>query len=115
MKKQVNFEIDNGDTFFADEITIVHNPTKVIFDFKNISPRFDVRNKDTQPIKIKHNVIVVDVFTAKEIVRILKDNIKNYEKRFGKIEIPKAMQLAQKEMKKKKKKSKDIESPAYFG
>ena len=59
MKKQVNFEISNGDSFFADEVTIVHNPTKLIFDFKSVTPRFYVRNNEAQPITIKDRKSVV--------------------------------------------------------
>lgn len=113
MKKQVNFEIDTGDAFFADEVTVVHNPTKMIFDFKSVTPRFDMRNKEMQPIKVCHNLVMVDIFMAKEIHRILGENIKNFEKRFGKIEMPKALQKAKRQDKKAKKEK--IEAPIYFG
>ncbi|MFH1132961.1 MAG: DUF3467 domain-containing protein [Nanoarchaeota archaeon] len=112
MKKQINVEINSGEAFFADEVTIVHNPTKMVFDFKSVTPRFDVRNREVQPIKITHDVVVVDIFMAKEIIRILDENIKNYEKRFGKISVPKAIEKAKKQAENKEI---DLDQPTYFG
>src|SRR3989344_5960433 len=40
--KKVKFDIDNGQTFFADEAGVIHNPLKVILDFRSITPRIDI-------------------------------------------------------------------------
>ncbi|NQV08330.1 DUF3467 domain-containing protein [Candidatus Woesearchaeota archaeon] len=112
-KKQIKVDIDNGNVFFSDEIGVMHNPTKFILDFKNMTPRVDVRNKEFQPLVIKHNVILMDVFTAKSFLDALQDNIKKYEKTFGKIKTPKAYEKVKKERKSSKKTSKDM--PSYFG
>lgn len=109
-KKQINVDIDNGDVFFSDEIGVMHNPTKFIIDFKSITPRIDVRNKDFQPLVIKHNVIMMDPFTAKNFLEAFKKNFESYEKKFGKIKIPKGYSKVKKSRKKTK-----IEVPSYFG
>jgi hypothetical protein len=56
-KKKVKFDIDNGREFFADEVGVIHNPIKIILDFRSITPRIDVRNQDFQPLVLRHNVI----------------------------------------------------------
>ena len=55
----------------------------------------------------------MDPFTAKSISEILKKNIKNYEKKFGKIDKPNALKKIEKESKSAKK-GKKI-APNYFG
>ena len=43
--KEVKVDIDNGDVFFADEVGVMHNPLKMIIDFRSITPRIDVETK----------------------------------------------------------------------
>ena len=111
--KKVKFDIDNGHSFFADEVGVIHNPLKLILDFRSITPRVDVRNQEYQTLVLKHNVVVMDPFTAKSFMNILQQNIKNYEKQFGKINKPSPLKKLEKE--KKKKSSGKEESPTYFG
>ena len=116
MKDKVKFDIENGQSFFADEVGVIHNPLKIIFDFRNITPRVDVRNQEYQTLVLKHNVVVMDPYTAKNFYEILDRNIKNYEKQFGKIKRPKQLDKADKKSKKRKKGKKGTkESPTYFG
>ncbi|MBT3720705.1 DUF3467 domain-containing protein [archaeon] len=110
---KVKFDIVNGQSFFADEAGVIHNPLKFIFDFRSITPRVDVRNQEYQTLVLNHNVVVMDPFTAKSISEILKKNIKNYEKKFGKIDKPNALKKIEKESKSAKK-GKKI-APNYFG
>ncbi len=112
-EKKVKFDIDNGQNFFADEVGVIHNPLKIILDFRSITPRVDVRNQEYQTLVLKHNTIIMDPFTAKNFSDILKKNIANYEKQFGKITKPESL----KKMEKKKKKTAKgkAESPTYFG
>jgi hypothetical protein len=112
MDKKVKFDIENGSSFFADEVGIIHNPLKIIMDFRSITPRVDVRNQEYQTLVLRHNVVVMDPFTAKSLSEILAGNIKNYEKQFGKIEQPKQLKKVQQ---KKKDKAAKAESPTYFG
>ena len=89
--KKVKFDIDNGQVFFADEAGIIHNPLKIMFDFRSITPRVDVRNQDFQPLVLKHNVVMMDPFTAKNFIEAARQNMANYEKQFGKINKPEAL------------------------
>jgi hypothetical protein len=108
--KKIKFEIDNGQSFFADEIGIIHNPLKIMFDFKSITPRVDIRNQEFQPLVLRHNVVMMDPHTAKTFLEILKKNLDDYEKQYGKIEMPKQL--------KKMNKKKPVQSekmPTYLG
>ena len=49
-KKKVNFNIVEGDVFLSDEVAVIHNAMRLFLDFKNISPRVDVRSMDHQPM-----------------------------------------------------------------
>jgi hypothetical protein len=113
--KKVKFDIENGPVFFADEAGVIHNPLRIIFDFRSVTPRLDIRNQEFQPIVLRHNLVMMDPFTAKNFLDILKDNIKNYEKQFGKITKPEAMKKMEKKNKKKSKKNKTVNPPTYFG
>lgn len=113
--KNLKFEIDNGPTFHADEVGVIHNPLKFILDFKNITPRIDVRNKDFQPLVMKHNAVVLDPWTAKNMLEALTENLKNYEKKFGKIKIPKQIEIAKKEAQKGTATSRKETMPSYLG
>lgn len=114
-KKDVKVEIDNGDVFYADEVGIMHNPLKFIIDFRNITPRIDMRNQDFQPLVLKHDVVMMDVFMAKNFVKMLQKNIKQYEKRFGKVEVPKAIKILEEDHSKMKNEKPHNDTPAYFG
>ena len=109
-QKQMQFSIDDGQTFYSDELSILNNETKFFMDFKNSSPRIDVRANEVLPIAIKHNVIVMDASLAKIFSRLLQDHIKKFEKEHGKIPEPKV----------KKSKTGTVvstkdDNPGYFG
>ena len=57
-EKKINFNINDGDDFFAHEMSINFNPMQFIFDFRSVTPRIDVRSRDSSVISIKHNVAV---------------------------------------------------------
>ena len=112
--KKVKFDIENGQSFFADEVGVIHNPLKIIMDFRSITPRIDVRNQEFQPLVLRHNVIVMDPWTAKNMLDLLKKNISNYEKQFEKITKPGPLKKVEKKASKKSKSSKK-DAPTYFG
>ncbi|MBD3204496.1 DUF3467 domain-containing protein [Candidatus Woesearchaeota archaeon] len=114
-RRDVKFDIDNGAEFFAEEVGIMHNPLKFIFDFRSITPRIDIRNKDYQPLVLKHNIIKMDAYTAKNFLDVLKKNIKNYEKKFGKIKKPEVLEKLEKEKKDSDKSDSKKDMPTYFG
>jgi hypothetical protein len=101
--------------FFSNTQTIAHQPDKVILDFKNIHPQFTPDNKPIQVVN--HRVVILDPHTAKEFMKILRENMERYEKKFGKIKKPASMAKAEKEAKKQSKKEAVVvaERPHYMG
>jgi len=100
-KEKVNIHVDPGEeAFFTDTVTVSHTQAKFVIDFSQTTPRFDyIGDSHQQVFVIKHRVVIMDPVVAKNFLNILKENIKKYEKKFGKIETPK-----------KKKKEKDVAS-----
>ncbi|HLC46163.1 MAG TPA: DUF3467 domain-containing protein [Candidatus Nanoarchaeia archaeon] len=96
MEKNVNMTITDGEAFFAHELSVNFNPMQFILDFKCVTPRVDPRSKESIVLNMKHNVIMVDPFHAKRIATLLGDMVKRYEKDFGKIERPKALERFEK-------------------
>ena len=119
-QRKLNFNINDGDSFYANEISITFVPTQFAFDFKNISPRVDIRNQEgTENFVLKHNVVLVDPFQIKQFAIVLGQAVERYEKEFGKIEKPEAIKKIEENMKKNQKKttttSKSHDVPSYFG
>lgn len=128
-KKSINISIDNGVEFFSHELSVNYSPTMFTLDFKNITPRVDFRSRETPVLAVRHNVILIEPFHIKKVIDLLKRMVDNYEKRFGEIEMPKALRLLEKEAKKKAKKTtektekkierktekKTTSAPTYFG
>jgi hypothetical protein len=116
-KQKINLNIgDAAPDFFAHEASINFNPTQFIFDFKCITPRVDPRSKENAVINLKHNIIMLDVYHAKKFQELLDEVIKKYEKEFGKIEKPKAIEIVEKKSKKQEKKDmSDVTAPSYLG
>lgn len=115
---KLNFAINDGDTFFANEMSITFGPAQFAFDFKNISPRVDMRNQDgSKTFVLRHNVILIEPFQIKQFAKVLNDAIVRYEMEYGTIELPasikKAEQALQKLAKKEDAASHDV--PSYFG
>ena len=112
--KKVKFDIDNGTVFFSDEAGVIHNPLKIMLDFRSITPRIDVRNQEFQPLVLKHNVIMMDPYSAKNLLELLKKNLGEYEKQFGKITKPEALKRMEKNSRKKDDTPQE-KTPTYLG
>lgn len=115
-EEKINLNIQEGEPFFAHELSINFNPTQFVFDFKCVTPRIDPRSQNKASISMKHNVIMIDPFHAKRVLDLLSKVVKKYETEFGKIEKPKA--IVEFEKKKKQKVSdtkKEDTIPSYFG
>jgi len=110
---EVRMNVKDNSSFNAEEVSVIHNPLRIVLDFKSVTPRVDVSG---QPMRMtmEHNVVVLEPYLAKNLLRVLEDNIKNYEKRFGKIDEPKAMEKAKKLAKADGKKAKEVKQD-YFG
>ena len=119
-QRKINFNINDGDSFYANEISITFVPTQFAFDFKNISPRVDVRNQEgAETFVMKHNVVLIDPFQIKQFATVLNQAIDRYEKEFGAIEKPEAIKKIEEKLKKNQKKTpvnpKSHDVPSYFG
>jgi hypothetical protein len=90
-EKRINVNVDHGDpVFFSDNVTVSHNQSKFIIDFSQTVPSFDnVAGSMQQSIIIKHKSVMIDPQFAKIFSDLLDKNIKKYEKKFGKIKVPK--------------------------
>ncbi len=106
-KKVIKVEIDNGgESFFSDTVTVSHNPKKFVIDFQQSTPRFTkVGSELDQKMVIFHKTIILDPEVAKDFSRILAENVRSYEERFGDI----------KTAKQKNKKEKDLSYASYIG
>jgi hypothetical protein len=113
-EKKLNFSISDGPEFFAHEVTINFNPTQFIMDFKCVTPRSDPRSREGQIIALKHNVVLLDVYHAQKLHELMGSIIERYQKEYGKIKKPKAIEAAE------KRKVKDVKIergsiPSYLG
>ncbi len=115
-QEQINLNINDGEPFFAHEVTINFTPTQVTMDFKCITPRTDPRSKKPS-FQMKHNVVMVEPWHAKNLLGVLNSVIQKYEDEFGKIQKPKALEKAEKKQKEFIKKAGEQlpEVPTYMG
>ncbi len=115
-KQNVNLNINDGDAFFSNEVSINFNPSHFFIDFKCVSPRIDPRNQSGATFSLKHNVVILDPYAIKELSRMMGEIVARYEKDFGKIEKSSAAKQAEKARKKSKSKPVPEEkAPGYFG
>ena len=115
-QEQINLNISDGEPFFAHEVTINFTPTQVTMDFKCITPRTDPRSKKPS-FQLKHNVVMVEPWHAKNLLGVLSNVVQKYEEEFGKIQKPKALEKAEKKQKEFMKKAGEQvpEVPTYMG
>ncbi|MBI2133461.1 DUF3467 domain-containing protein [Candidatus Woesearchaeota archaeon] len=85
--QNVRVDVVNGNDFFADEVSVSHSPMRFVIDFKSMTPRMDLPGNPPRMV-VKHNVILLDPYFAKDVLNVLKDNISKYEKKFGEIKMP---------------------------
>lgn len=99
-QKRINVKVDHGEhAFFSDNVTISHNPNKFIIDFSQTIPSFDnLGGNMQQSFIIKHKAVMLDPQFAKIFLDLLQQNIKKYEKKFGKITVPKQKRTKKKEI-----------------
>jgi len=112
---KINFNIDDGDDFFAHEVTINFNPTQFVMDFKSITPRSDPRVQQGPQIRLKHNVVLLDAYHAKKFHELMETVLQRYEKEFGKIDKPASIKAAEKKSMSRAKKKDKSTVPSYFG
>ena len=113
--KKVSMGINDGNEFFAHELSVNFNPLQFILDFKCITPRVDPRTNESPMFVMKHNVVMVDVFHAKKIYGLLGEMLKKYEEQYGAIEMPKVLKKLEKEKSKEKADVSKETIPDYLG
>ena len=112
MENKVNFNINEGTNFLANETSVTFNPLQFVLDFKTVTPRIDIRSKDSQLINIQHNVVIMLPYQAKEFLELLTKAVSAFEKKVSKIDKPNMI----KELEKKSKKDDfDYKKISYFG
>lgn len=99
-QKRINIKVEHSEpVFFSDNVTISHNQSKFIVDFSQTIPSFDNIGGDMQQsLIIKHKAMIIDPPFAKILMDLLQKNVQKYEKKFGKIKIPKQEELKKKEI-----------------
>lgn len=115
--QDIRVNVNDGSEFLADEVSISHSPIRFILDFKNLTPRLDV-GENAPRMVLRHNVIVVDPYFAKDLLNVLKENIDKYEKKYGQIKRPEVLAKAEKQAQKEGKKGKEKafkKQQDYFG
>ncbi len=116
---KINFAINDGDSFYSNEMSITFGPAQFAFDFKNISPRVDMRQQDgSKTFVLKHNVIIIEPFQIKQFSKVLNDAIARYEAEFGSIDMPNAIKKAENDLKKLQKQQENPrvhDVPSYLG
>lgn len=114
--RELNVRIKDGDITYAHETTINYTPTEFTFDFKTVANVQDVANHGA--MIIKHSVVLLTPHHAKAFMEVLSRVVKDYEKSFGEIKKPTALDKAEKLMKKQEKKmasTSETETESYFG
>jgi len=109
-RQQVNVRIDHSDEgFYTDSISVVYNPNKFILDFKQTVPKIDQiqGGKNQQTLVVKHKTMLLDVKFAKIFLKTLQHAMEGYEKKHGKIELPKKQ--------KRKEESVVVKEESYIG
>ncbi|MBI4438789.1 DUF3467 domain-containing protein [Candidatus Woesearchaeota archaeon] len=96
-QQEIRVDVENGNEFLADEVSISHSPIRFVVDFKSVTPRIDLSNHPPRMV-VKHNIVLLDPSFAKELFNVLKDNLSKYEAKFGEIKKPEALKKHEAEM-----------------
>lgn len=99
MMEQLPVDVNHGQDFFAEQVSVSHSPVRFVVDFVRSTPRIDSSSQSTR-LFMSHNVVMLDPYLIKEFVSVLNDNIAKYEKKFGRIERPEALRKFEKEAEK---------------
>jgi len=98
-KKNINITIDHGNFgWFSDGMSLFNRQDKFFIDFRQNTPRIDVLgDKQQQTHAVKHNTVILDPVMAKALSGLLQDSLKNYEKQYGKVKMPKMNKIKEAE------------------
>ena len=96
MAEQLPTEVNSGQDFLAEQVSVSHSPVRFVVDFVRNTPRIDVTTQSSK-LLTSHSIIMLDPYLAKEFLSVLSDNMNKYEKKFGKIDKPEALKKFEKE------------------
>ncbi|MCJ7429352.1 MAG: DUF3467 domain-containing protein [Candidatus Nanohaloarchaeota archaeon QJJ-5] len=89
MSENQQVRSDLGESFAADGVAIMFREGKLVLDFRKSAPRVDqIGDQQQQSIKTEHQPIVLDPRGAKVLMKMLEENIDQYEQQFDTIELP---------------------------
>jgi len=111
----LNINVIDGDAFFANEVSVNFTPMQIALDFKCVTPRIDPRGKGRPTFLMRHNVVMLEPWHAKNFLEVLQDMMKKYEQEYGKIKKPEALEKAEKKQKSVKKSELKEDAPTYMG
>ena len=80
-KLKLNIEAQKEGGTYSNFATVIHSETEFLLDFGMFLPGRDA-------IRIGSRVVLAPK-TAKQLLRVLQQNIQNYESKFGEISLPK--------------------------
>ncbi len=112
---QLNVRIRDGEQFFSNESSINFNPNEIVIDFKCMTHTHDVA--DRRGLVLRHNMVIMNPFHAKNFLVMFSNVIKDYENRFGEIKKSEAVKRAEGMLKKEEKKKSEVRNDpdTYFG
>jgi len=88
MPDEQRFHADLGEAFGADAMTVVYGEGKFVLDFKKTAPRIDqVGDDSSQTLVVEHQPVIMPAEMAKVLLRMLEENIEDYEDQFGEIDV----------------------------
>jgi len=118
-EKKLNVTINDGDEFFAHEVSVSYNPTLFNIDFRRISSRVDMRSNDANVLVLRHNVVILEPYVIKKLIEVLQKAVDKYESEFNKIETPDAIKKLESKLKVELEKQNNHNvvdyAPNYFG
>ncbi len=97
--------------FFSDSFSVLFNPHKFVFDFKQSIPKVQSSGEGNKVESVVwHKPIVMDPVLAKKILKVLEKNLGKYEDKFGEIDIKEVGDGEQKQIE-----AEDADEPTYIG
>ncbi len=89
MGKDRHYKVNPGSAFHADSVTVMHSPTKFMLDFRLTTARLDkVEGEQKQTFVVEHDAVVMDPKLAKQLIKLLEENVAKYEEHHEEIEVP---------------------------
>lgn len=88
MSDEQRFHADLGEAFSTDAMTVVYGDGKFVLDFKKTAPRIDqVGDDSSQTLVVEHQPVIMPAEMAKVLLKMLQENLEDYEDQFGEIEV----------------------------